>query len=446
MSSKSKRRFYILFVSREADGTLNKVPVPLHYAWVFVAAAAIGLFTITGMAGSYSRMLIETARFNQLRQDHQSLQKDYATLETQARQKDVQAASLGSLATEVSALYGLTAGKIGTFHVGNLRAGKSKDKSSPLVAEASTAPLKDAALPTFNNDAYYKSVDAFYALRSSAMDGEVTRALTGGPNLDRMTNPLLPGHDLAGIGESPGSLRGLSPDFASAETPNLWPVTGPITSSFGERSNPFGGGSTEGEFHPGIDIAGPQGTPIHATADGVVLAATVINGYGREVSIDHGHGLMTLYGHMSGFAVSAGQSVSRGQIIGYIGHTGRTTGNHVHYEVRIHNIAVNPHKYLRVNLADFNAAPPHFHPRRITTTPLPPSPRPFGYRRPLVCHYPPLPCPIHHRPIVMNGAVARHQLRFRHGPFVIPPRNEGTCFSSRTSPPHLSPAPTIQLR
>ena len=346
-----KQRFYILFVSRDSDGTINKVPVPLHYAYIFVAAAAIGLFTITGLAGSYSRMLIKTARFNQLRQDHQSLQNDYATLEKQARQKDVQAASLGSLATEVSALYGLTAGKISVLHAGGIHL-KATSKSSPVVAAASSAPLKDAAAPSFNNDAYYKSVDAFYALRSSAMDGDATRSLTTPADLGRMANPLMPGHELAGLGNSfSGNL-----DLASAETPTLWPVTGPITSSFGERENPFGSSSDEGEFHPGIDISGPLGTPIHATADGVVVSAEVVNGYGREVKIDHGHGLETLYGHMSGFAVTAGQSVSRGQIIGYIGHTGRTTGNHVHYEVRIHNAPVNPHKYLRTTLANFGTA------------------------------------------------------------------------------------------
>ena len=342
-SLKSKKRFYILFVSRDPDGTLNKVPVPLHYAYIFVAAAAIGMFTITGLAGSYSRMLIKTARFNQLRSDHQALQNDYATLEKQARQKDVQAASLGSLATEVSALYGLTAGKISSLR-GITHAGKT----SPVVIAASSAPLKDTSSATLNNDAYYKSVDAFYALRSSAMSGDVTRLLDS-PELGHLANPLMPGHDLAGLG------RASSLDFSSVSTPNLWPVTGPITSSFGERENPFGGGSDEGEFHPGLDIAGPLGTPIHATADGVVTAANVVNGYGRMVTIDHGHGVETLYGHMSGYAVTAGQSVTRGEIIGYIGHSGRTTGNHVHYEVRIHNIPVNPHKYLRTTLADFGS-------------------------------------------------------------------------------------------
>ena len=107
-----KKRYYIMFVSRDEDGNLNKVPVPLHYAYIFVAAAAIGMFTITGLAGSYSRMLIKTARFNQLRQDHNSLQKDYAHLEKSHHEKDIEVASLGSLASEVSAIYGLTASKL----------------------------------------------------------------------------------------------------------------------------------------------------------------------------------------------------------------------------------------------------------------------------------------------------------------------------------------------
>src|SRR3954447_14167074 len=102
-----------MFVSRDEDGNLNKVPVPLHYAYLFVAAAVIGAFTITGLAGSYSRMLIKTARFNQLRNDRDSLQRDYADLQKKEHEKDIQAASLSSLATQISAIYGLTASKFG---------------------------------------------------------------------------------------------------------------------------------------------------------------------------------------------------------------------------------------------------------------------------------------------------------------------------------------------
>jgi len=108
-----KKRYYIVLVGRDEGGKLRKVPLPLHYVYGFVAVAAIGAFTVAGLAGSYSRMLIKTARFNELRLQHDSLQKDYAHLEKQAHEKDVQAASLGSLASEVSALYGLTASQAG---------------------------------------------------------------------------------------------------------------------------------------------------------------------------------------------------------------------------------------------------------------------------------------------------------------------------------------------
>jgi len=333
-----KKHFYILLVSRDEDGSLKKVPIPLHYAYSFVAVAIIGLFTITGLAGSYSRMLIKTARFNQLRQDHQTLQQDYAHLEKQAHEKDIQAASLGSLATEVSALYGLTAGKL-TLHGNSSRAAAIHDKK---VTEAAT-PLKN--ITPYSTDSYYKSVDAFYALRDTAMDGDATRMLTASagiiPQIGRMPNPLLPGHDLPAF---------IAPGDEAAYTPSSWPVIGPISSSFGEREDPVLR-TGEGEFHAGIDISGPLGTPIHATADGVVVSVGMESGYGRMVRVDHGHGIQTCYGHMNGFAVAVGQSVVRGEVLGYIGHSGRTTGNHVHYEVRIRNTPVNPHKYLGSTIA-----------------------------------------------------------------------------------------------
>jgi murein DD-endopeptidase MepM/ murein hydrolase activator NlpD len=331
---KLKKRYYIMFVSRDEDGSLNKVPVPLHYAYLFVAAAAIGMFTITGLAGSYSRMLIKTARFNQLRQDHNSLQKDYAHLEKAAHEKDIQAASLGSLASEVSALYGLTANKL-AVPMGKLSETR-RAKSAGIAESIASAPLVGSG--DISDESYYKSVDAFYALRNSAMNGMVMRPPSnlGGPGY---TSTSFFGAGAIGTAE------------AAAYIPTLWPIMGPITSSFGQREDPVLGNG-EGEFHTGIDISAPNGVPIRATGDGTIKEAELANGYGREVVIDHGHGVETVYGHMSGFAVIAGQTVVRGQVIGYVGHSGRTTGSHLHYEVRIRNTPVNPHKYLRTTLAD----------------------------------------------------------------------------------------------
>src|SRR5664279_2479531 len=107
-----RNRFYIIFVSREEDGRLRKIPVPLHYAYIFVAAAVVGAFTITGMAGSYSRMLLKTESFNQIRSEREAIRRNYLQMEQAAHEKDIQAASLGTLASEVAALYGLRQNKL----------------------------------------------------------------------------------------------------------------------------------------------------------------------------------------------------------------------------------------------------------------------------------------------------------------------------------------------
>ncbi len=334
---RQKKRYYVMLVSRDESGVLSKVPIPLQYAYMFVAVAAIGMFTITGLAGSYSRMLIKTARFNQLRQDHTRLQKDYAHLEKTAHEKDVEAASLGSLASEVSALYGLTTSKLAMTggHQAAFARLSGRGRSAGVAAVATT-PLADAST-ALNDDGYYKSLDAFYSLRTSALSGDVARGLARPAGLRS---------GLLELGDA---------GAYAANAPAMWPILGPITSSFGQREDPVLGNG-EGEFHKGVDISAGEGTPVRATADGVVKSAEMVNGYGREVVLDHGHGVETCYAHMSGFAVMAGQAVVVGQVIGYVGHSGRTTGPHLHYEVRIRNTPVNPHKYLRTTMAGLGAS------------------------------------------------------------------------------------------
>jgi murein DD-endopeptidase MepM/ murein hydrolase activator NlpD len=112
-----------------------------------------------------------------------------------------------------------------------------------------------------------------------------------------------------------------------------------LTSNFGVRSDPFNGGA---RMHKGIDIPGPIGTPIHATADGIISRAGWASGYGNLVQISHGSGMETRYGHMSKLLVAENSYVKRGQVIGLMGSTGRSTGSHLHYEVRVDGAAINP--------------------------------------------------------------------------------------------------------
>lgn len=129
-----------------------------------------------------------------------------------------------------------------------------------------------------------------------------------------------------------------------ATVPSIWPVEGSLESGFGGRRNPFGGSSYEN--HEGQDIEAEMGTPVVAAASGTVTIACAQNGYGNVVYIDHGNGLSTRYGHLSHIDATVGQTIARGEILGRVGSTGRSTGPHLHYEVRINNDPVNPRAYL----------------------------------------------------------------------------------------------------
>jgi murein DD-endopeptidase MepM/ murein hydrolase activator NlpD len=306
-----RKRYYILFVARDEDGRVRKIPLPLHYAYGFVAAALVGAFTIVGMAGSYTRMLLKTENFNQVRQERETLRKDYKQMAQVAHDRNVQVASLGALANEVTALYGLRQNKLAM----------AKSAGNASVAAAQSTSLNLAVSDEVDQQQLKLSIDQFYSLRAQAMSGRVSRALEGG----------------------------LSPNFAGdwtelADAPSMWPVEGRLGSAFGQRQDPING---EGAFHSGIDIDAPFGTPVRATADGEVTGTTMGAGYGRQIVLDHGHDVLTVYGHLSSMAVVPGEHVTRGEVIGYVGQTGRATGPHLHYEVRVHRVPVNPHKYLR---------------------------------------------------------------------------------------------------
>ena len=294
-----RKRSYILFVARSNDGQLRKIPIPTHYAYVVVAGALICVLGLTGIARSYMRMLLKTSQYNQVLAEKDDLKNRYSKLEQEAKERDIQMASLGSLASEVSSLYGLKADPI-------------------LVAAAASDRVEDQQVNS--------SMSRLSTLKDTALSGATTAGLTLG---------LI--HNVT------------TADWVRANSaPNLWPVEGPVTGSFGERIDPFNG---EGAFHSGIDIGALYGQPVIAPAEGVVQFADFMGGYGRAVVLDHGHGITTRYGHLKSFAVFPGQHVHRGDTVGYVGDSGRSTGPHLHYEVRINDVPVNPHKYLRVTYA-----------------------------------------------------------------------------------------------
>jgi murein DD-endopeptidase MepM/ murein hydrolase activator NlpD len=135
--------------------------------------------------------------------------------------------------------------------------------------------------------------------------------------------------------------------------PSRMPLVGSVlTSSYGMRSHPVLGGLRK---HTGIDLAAPTGTPVYATADGVVSRADWYSSYGLYISLEHGASLQTRYAHLSRLAVASGDVVKKGDLIGYVGSTGRSTGPHLHYEVRVDGVAVNPIPYMMADERKFAA-------------------------------------------------------------------------------------------
>lgn len=214
-----------------------------------------------------------------------------------------------------------------------------------FAATACAAVLVSAATPAFANSANSAAaaaVDVGEPLQDAqgetVDDGDARfKALFASwTAIERTTPSVGTGQDVTAY-SSPVPVRGIS-------VPSRTPVEGArMTSGFGLRAHPVLGGLRR---HEGIDLAAPTGTPVYATADGVVGHADWYSSYGLFISINHGASMETRYGHLSRLAVTAGDNVKKGELIGYVGSTGRSTGPHLHYEVRIEGIAVNPIPYM----------------------------------------------------------------------------------------------------
>ena len=276
-----QQQYFILVLAHSLHGRLRRIHIPHQVVYVILGLAMFGGFSIFGFVSSYARMAWKVANYNSLKKETDQLRARYQNLQRVMNQTNEQLASLEIFANEVSVAYGI------------------KEKLEGPSDIASEGKL----VPTFS-----ESLDEYNYLRGS--------------NLSRSS---------------------YARRWHLNTKPSIWPVDGPLMSSFGQRSDPFSG---EGAWHKGVDISAPTGTPVRATADGIVTFADRSSGYGRLVVIDHGNGFETYYAHLSRVDVIEGQEIRQGEFLGAVGTSGRVTGPNLHYEIHIHKAPVNPYHYL----------------------------------------------------------------------------------------------------
>ncbi len=281
-----KQDYFILVLAHSLHGRLRRVHVPHKILYAALAVALCGGVSLFGLASSYARMVSKVIDYNHLRQEADTLRVRYEKLKRSNAQTKEQLATLEMFASEVSSAYGVKA------HI---------EGSDSVLAEARLAPTMSETLATFNTLRSFTKPHFDSTFFANGSEGVV------------------------------GMLSG------------SWPVDGHITCPYGSRIDPFSG---EGAYHTGMDLAAPTGTLVTATADGTIEHADWSSGYGRLVIIDHGNGYETYYGHLSRIDVMEGQSIRHGERIGAVGMTGRSTGPHLHYEVRVGGVPINPYRFL----------------------------------------------------------------------------------------------------
>jgi len=283
-----QQQYFIVVLAHSLHGRLRRIHVPQRVVYLVLGLALLGCFSLFGFVSSYVRMAWKVANYNSLRQEIEFLRTRYDDLQKVATQTNDQLATLQLFASQVSVAYGI----------------KEKLEGPADISR------EGRLIPT-----YSESLEEYSFLRSA--------------NLYR-------------------SFRNYTSRWQVNVRPSIWPVYGRLQGAWGMRIDPFSG---EGTFHRGVDLCAPVGTPVRATADGVVVQAGRLSGYGRLVVIDHGNGLQTYYAHLSRFTAFPGQEIRRGEVIGAVGSSGRVTAPHLHYEVRFGGSPVNPYAYMKTTIA-----------------------------------------------------------------------------------------------
>jgi murein DD-endopeptidase MepM/ murein hydrolase activator NlpD len=281
--------FYTLIVVPHAKARFRKFQVSVRWAKWVMGTLAVVFVTVVGILIHYGTITVEVHQLRKLRAENAVLTARTLEYEQNAARLQAKMQVLQGMVKKLGVMAGL-----------------------------------DQSLPPEN-----VGVGGVTSMDSVAPSAEKGLSLT---SMDR---------NISDLTEKSQKLEQFYSDqkLLLSSTPSIWPVRGYLSTGFGNRIDPF---TNEKDFHPGIDISTPMGAKVVAPADGVVISCEPRGGYGNAIIIDHKYGVVTRYAHLDHFNVRAGQRVKRGDLIGFVGTTGRSTGPHLHYEVWVHDQAQNP--------------------------------------------------------------------------------------------------------
>jgi murein DD-endopeptidase MepM/ murein hydrolase activator NlpD len=282
--------FYTLIVVPHAKARFRKFQVSVKLAkWVIGTTAALSLVLLAVFI-HYGRITVEVHQLRRLRAENEVLTARTHEYEENAARLQAKMQALQNVVKKLGVMAGLDQ-TLPDGSVGGVGGVSSAESISPLREQG---------------------------LSLQSMDKNLTDLTTRSEKLEQFFSDQ---------------------KLLLSSTPSIWPVRGYLSNGFGNRVDPFTG---EKDFHSGIDISTPTGAKVFAPADGVVISCEPRGGYGNAIIIDHKYGVVTRYAHLDRFAVHPGEKVKRGDLIGFVGTTGRSTGPHLHYEVWVHDQAQNP--------------------------------------------------------------------------------------------------------
>ncbi len=294
------KSFYTFIIVPNASSRLHKVRIPVQLVYLLASIGVISFFVAVGLGFSYTKMAFMTSDYIRLKEENTDLKIQKKNLELSTDKLNSKLSALETLSEKLTTLIENDAWnkRYAKLNVGGIGGSKvnysTADLMKPRDLRAGLDGLKDR---TYELETQMKVLENIVERRAAIL----------------------------------------------RITPTIWPLQGRVTSHYGSRPDPFDG---DAEMHFGIDIAGLYGTPVRAPADGLVMLARRQAAYGNLVVLNHGNGFTTRLGHLSRFQARPGQKVQKGDIIGYVGSTGRTTAPHLHYEVRLDDRPVNPLNYV----------------------------------------------------------------------------------------------------